>query len=313
MPNGLNFRNVLIVLIVLAVGIVCTRYFLKTDNETTPKETITNKVTNKNVVNSNSPVIPEAESLIAPYKFGQEFEGGLRFSSDVKKENGSLIFKLEGRGGENGLFVWLTERDGKIPAMERSKSFNIVCVAENNQGLDAESQKIAADLMLLIVKNDNGGIELAPSSKSANSGSVSFGSICDGVDPEKVKFKRRTVKFRTDNGKTISMNVELADDSVKRCVGLSGRKEIGPDAGMLFIFDGAGRNSFNTVKMLFSIDLIYVDEKGVVSDVVADVPAGSGIVRTPDVDIKYALETNAGNAAALGVKPGAKLVFDAAK
>ncbi len=313
MPNGLNLRNVLIVLIVLAAGIVCTQYFRKADNETMPKKKRINTVSNKNTKNSGSSNMNEAESLIAPYKFGQEFKGGLKFSGDVRKENGSLIFKLEGSGGKNGLYIWLTERDEKTPAMERSKSFNIVCVAENNQGLDAESQKIAAGLMLLIVKNDNGGIKLGSSSKDANSGSVSFGSVCDGVDPAKVKFKRRNVKFKTDSGKIISMNVELADDLVKRCVGLSGRKEIGPAAGMLFIFDGAGRNSFNTVKMLFPIDLIYVDEKGVVADVKADVPARSGIVRTPNIDIKYAIETNAGNAAALGVKPGDKLILDAAK
>lgn len=76
--------------------------------------------------------------------------------------------------------------------------------------------------------------------------------------------------------KKISINraeikVELADTNAKRTQGLSGRKKLPPDSGMLFIFPAKGLYSFWMHGMLFPLDFIWIDKESIV-DITENVP-----------------------------------------
>jgi uncharacterized membrane protein (UPF0127 family) len=58
----------------------------------------------------------------------------------------------------------------------------------------------------------------------------------------------------------VLFNVLVADRSIDRQKGLSGRKEIGTREGMLFVFDTNGKQSIWMKEMLFPIDIVWISE-----------------------------------------------------
>jgi uncharacterized membrane protein (UPF0127 family) len=113
---------------------------------------------------------------------------------------------------------------------------------------------------------------------------------------------KKTIKI----GET-SLQVENADTSDKRIKGLSDRKDLDKDSGMLFIFGTAGDESPQNVTpafwmkgMLFPLDIIWIND-GKVVRIDKNIPAPSP--NTPDSKLKtytagqpidYVLEVNAG-------------------
>jgi uncharacterized membrane protein (UPF0127 family) len=107
-----------------------------------------------------------------------------------------------------------------------------------------------------------------------------------------------------------TIKVELAETPAEHAQGLSGRKYLGGDSGMLFIFDYASQHSFLMSDMHFPIDIIWIDADWRIVDITADAtsesyPASS----TPDTPALYVLEVNAGKAAAWDWKVGTQFVF----
>ncbi len=58
--------------------------------------------------------------------------------------------------------------------------------------------------------------------------------------------------------------IEIADSSEERMQGLSGRKEIPNDYGMLFIFPEKGSYGFWMKDMLVAIDILWLSDDGVI-------------------------------------------------
>ena len=58
----------------------------------------------------------------------------------------------------------------------------------------------------------------------------------------------------------ISVKVEVADTSETRIKGLSGRKIMPTDTGMLFVFESSESYGFWMKDMNFAIDIVWVDE-----------------------------------------------------
>ncbi|HVT01286.1 MAG TPA: DUF192 domain-containing protein [Patescibacteria group bacterium] len=119
----------------------------------------------------------------------------------------------------------------------------------------------------------------------------------------------------TVNGKTLSLY--LAKTEGDRQKGLSGRKDLGTNQGMLFIFDKKGKPGFWMKDMKFPIDIIYINDDTVVY-IVSDAPAPSGqtsplTIYYPDQDANYVLEVNAGKAKDLGITNGTKITFKGIK
>lgn len=118
-----------------------------------------------------------------------------------------------------------------------------------------------------------------------------------------------TAIFLTADG-PLPIQVEIADTDAKRAQGLMFRKELAPQSGMLFIYDPPQRMSFWMRNTLIPLDLIFIDEAGVVRHIHADarpldetsIP-GAGL-GDPDPLRKMVVEIAGGEAQRLGIRPG---------
>lgn len=124
--------------------------------------------------------------------------------------------------------------------------------------------------------------------------------------PSASQCKTTTLKFNN-----CVIKVETVDTPALRQRGLSGRKKMAEDAGMLFIFERAEYHSFWMKDMHFPLDLIWIFN-GEVVDIKANVPPPAGpvleLVRyRPAVPANYVLEVNAGVAEKCGLKVGDKI------
>lgn len=102
-------------------------------------------------------------------------------------------------------------------------------------------------------------------------------------------------------------NLIIAKNESDRQKGLSGRKSLDANQGMLFIFDHPDRYGFWMKEMLFPIDIIYINKDKVVY-VVKNAPAGGQLqnltIYRPDEPANYVLEVNAGTSDKLKIQKG---------
>jgi len=94
--------------------------------------------------------------------------------------------------------------------------------------------------------------------------------------------------------------------------GLSGRKTIPDNQGMLFLFDKKDYYPFWMKGMLFSIDIIYIDDNKVVY-IVENAPSSTQVPNLihykPDQPANRVLEVKAGIAKKLGISRGTTINF----
>lgn len=109
---------------------------------------------------------------------------------------------------------------------------------------------------------------------------------------------------------------EVVDTPSSRALGLSFRKGLGEGKGMLFIFDHPGRYGFWMKDMLFSLDIIWINQDGVVVHIERNVTPESyteapndpkTFINTPDAS--YVLELESGKAETYGLYLGTKVVI----
>ncbi len=104
------------------------------------------------------------------------------------------------------------------------------------------------------------------------------------------------------------IQVYLADDPRIRTRGLSNKTYLPEDKGMLFIFEKPDQYSFWMKEMNFSIDIVWIDEKGKVIFVRENVsPDTYPTLFTPPKSALYVLELNAGKAREIGLTVGTKV------
>ncbi|MFA6431418.1 MAG: DUF167 family protein [Candidatus Margulisiibacteriota bacterium] len=110
---------------------------------------------------------------------------------------------------------------------------------------------------------------------------------------------------------TKSYLLEVSDTSPARAKGLSDRKKIDRDKGMLFVYEVPGRYGFWMNKMFFPLDFVWVSGETVV-DLTKNVPAPkNGKIEScaPKIRCDKIIEINAGEIDLCGVKVGDKVVF----
>lgn len=91
----------------------------------------------------------------------------------------------------------------------------------------------------------------------------------------------------------IELQVEVADTKEKRSKGLSGRKQLKENRGMLFVFDTPEIYYFWMKNMLFPIDILWISETGeILGTEESFAPDSYPLTVAPDTPIKYALEIN---------------------
>lgn len=98
---------------------------------------------------------------------------------------------------------------------------------------------------------------------------------------------------------------EIASSSDARTQGLSGRADVPSNYGMLFVFPESGSYGFWMHEMLVPIDIIWINEAGIIVDIDADVsPDTYPETFYPALPVRYVLETRAGESAILGLSIG---------
>jgi uncharacterized protein len=118
--------------------------------------------------------------------------------------------------------------------------------------------------------------------------------------------KYQTIDILTPNGLTI--NAKVADTPEKRTLGLSGSDPLGNNEGMLFIFPTAGRYGFWMKNMLFAIDIIWIDQDGIIVHIENNVPPESFPQSfISPVDAVYVLEISAGMSSRFGLTVGERV------
>jgi uncharacterized membrane protein (UPF0127 family) len=105
----------------------------------------------------------------------------------------------------------------------------------------------------------------------------------------------------------VNVRVSVASNDRSRERGLSGRKSLAADEGMLFLFDRPDTFAFWMKEMLFPIDILWISGT-TVADMTTDVPIpvpGERLpLYSPRVPVDKVLEVPAGFARAHGLKVG---------
>jgi uncharacterized membrane protein (UPF0127 family) len=114
----------------------------------------------------------------------------------------------------------------------------------------------------------------------------------------------------------VKFNAEIASTPSARILGLSYRRSLAADAGMLFLFNTIGRYGFWMKDMHFPLDMIWIKGDTVIG-AAENIPAP--VSGTPDSNLqKYyplepvnkVFEVNAGTVAKSGIKVGDKAILD---
>lgn len=101
---------------------------------------------------------------------------------------------------------------------------------------------------------------------------------------------------------------EVVDTTSSRMLGLSGRSKMLDGEGMLFIFDTPGKYGFWMKDMTFSLDIVWINQNGVVVAIERDLtPETYPKTYINGVDATYVLEVNAGGSEKLGLYLGSKV------
>ena len=115
------------------------------------------------------------------------------------------------------------------------------------------------------------------------------------------------VELVTAAGARHRVAVELARTPAEQSKGLMFRRELAEEAGMLFVFPDTAPRSFWMKNTLIPLDMLFVDEGGVVAGIVREAAPLTLDLRDPGVPSRYVLEVRGGWAARHGVEPGARL------
>jgi uncharacterized membrane protein (UPF0127 family) len=103
-------------------------------------------------------------------------------------------------------------------------------------------------------------------------------------------------------------NIDIADNAFTQKRGLSGRDPLSTNEGMFFVFERLEKHGFWMKDMLFSIDIIWLDENYTITHIEKSVsPETYPKVFYPEKPSLYVLEILANQSDLLGIKVGDKL------
>ena len=107
-------------------------------------------------------------------------------------------------------------------------------------------------------------------------------------------------------GSPVRVKVELAQTPEQRQRGLMFRKQLAPDAGMLFIFERPQHNVFWMHNTYLPLDMIFIKEDWNVLGVVENATPQTDSPREVPGISAYVLEVNAGFSRQYGIAAGTK-------
>lgn len=145
-------------------------------------------------------------------------------------------------------------------------------------------------------------LAMAGCAKGEGGGAAARGEakVATGAD---VKPVTEFFPFAVGN-KTLRIQVVVLESEMQR--GLMGRKDLGEDDGMVFVYPAPQQMSFWMKNTPMPLDIGFFKEDGTLGEVYPLYPYDETAVRSKGEDYTLALETNQGWFAKNGLKPGAK-------
>jgi uncharacterized protein len=110
------------------------------------------------------------------------------------------------------------------------------------------------------------------------------------------------------NGKH-RFNVELAETPAQMEQGLMFRRELAPDAGMLFDFKEPTMATMWMHNTLIPLDMLFIDAQGRIVNIHERAVPQSDAIIAAAAPVRAVIELNGGTAARLGIKPGDRVLF----
>jgi uncharacterized membrane protein (UPF0127 family) len=128
--------------------------------------------------------------------------------------------------------------------------------------------------------------------------------------PPDARAFRPRVTIESPSGRSSPVDVEVARTPAEVERGLMFRRELAPDAGMIFVFDDESEHVFWMKNTFIPLDMIFIGAGDAVVGVVENAEPQTTTPRTVYRKSRYVLEVNGGWSAAHGVKPGDLVRFE---
>ena len=114
-------------------------------------------------------------------------------------------------------------------------------------------------------------------------------------------------------GLVASFTVEVADTEAARECGLMGVKTLGPDAGMLFVFDTPRLAVFWMRGTLIPLDMLFITADGTIADIHTNAKPHDETPIRASVPVLSVLEIAGGMAEKQGISVGNRVFCDSAR
>ncbi|TWD58156.1 hypothetical protein FB480_101913 [Agrobacterium vitis] len=121
-------------------------------------------------------------------------------------------------------------------------------------------------------------------------------------------FRKGEAIVETLTGQRHVLQVEYATTAEEREQGLMGRTVLGPNEGMIFDFSRPQLAIMWMKNTPLSLDMLFVDEKGVVIRVAEKTTPYSEDLIPSEGLVRYVIELNGGRAETLGIQKGSRVV-----
>lgn len=105
------------------------------------------------------------------------------------------------------------------------------------------------------------------------------------------------------------VSLDIADTDAKRTQGLSGRKKLAKDQGMLFVFPTADRQCMWMKDMYVSLDMVWLNSQKEVVSIQTDIAPDTYPQQFCADNTRYVIELSAGATQNIGLQVGKQLDF----
>ncbi len=141
-------------------------------------------------------------------------------------------------------------------------------------------------------------------------------AVIPGVMPASAQiklqsFERDELAIETADGRRHRLEVELAVTGAQHAQGLMYRRRLAEDAGMLFLYRGAGMLSMWMKNTAMPLDMLFIAPDGRIVDIAERTVPYSLETVSSRFAASAVLEVNGGTVARLGVQPGDRVLHRA--
>lgn len=125
-----------------------------------------------------------------------------------------------------------------------------------------------------------------------------------GTAAAQQNFAASTLAVETIGGGKFRFKIELAETQAQQAQGLMFRRQMAPDAGMLFIYAKPQLAAFWMKNTFIPLDMLFIAADGRIAHIHPNAAPQSEATISAPAPVKAVLEVNGGLAARLGIRVG---------